>query len=85
TWDSLNRLERKDDSRGRFMAFTFDKVGNILSKTTYQGSTTSYVYNAANRLVMLRNPDYTQVDYQYDPAGRLLSRVTANGARLTQQ
>ena len=85
TWDSLNRLERKDDSRGRFMAFTFDKVGNILTKTTYQGSTTSYVYNAANRLVMLRNPDYTQVDYQYDPAGRLLSRVTANGARLTQQ
>jgi YD repeat-containing protein len=33
---------------------------------------------------MLRNPDYTQVDYQYDPAGRLLSRVTANGARTTQ-
>jgi YD repeat-containing protein len=32
-----------------------------------------------------QNPDYTQVDYQYDPAGRLLSRVTANGARLTQQ
>ena len=49
-----------------------------------QGSTTSYVYNAANRLVMLRNPDYTQVDYQYDPAGRLLSRVSANGARMTQ-
>jgi YD repeat-containing protein len=44
-----------------------------------------YTYNAANRLVMLSNPDYTQVDYQYDPAGRLLSRVTANGARMTQQ
>jgi len=57
TWDSLNRLERKDDSRSRFMAFSFDKVGNILTKTTYQGSTTAYVYNAANRLVMLRNPD----------------------------
>ncbi|MFC5768920.1 RHS repeat protein, partial [Thauera sinica] len=35
--------------------------------------------------VMLRNPDYTQVDYQYDPAGRMLSRVTANGARSTYQ
>ncbi|WP_228488064.1 RHS repeat-associated core domain-containing protein [Rhodocyclus gracilis] len=57
----------------------------LLTKTTYQGSTTNYVYNAANRLVMLQNPDYTQVDYQYDPAGRLLSRVTANGARMTQQ
>ena len=84
TWDRLNRLTGKTDSRGRNMSFTYDKVGNLLTKTTYQGSTTRYVYNAANRLVMLRNPDYTQVDYQADPAGRLLSRVTANGARLTQ-
>ncbi len=84
-WDSLNRLQGKNDSRGRSMSFTFDKVGNILTKTTYQGTTTSYVYNAANRLVMLRNPDYTQVDYQYDPAGRLLSRVTAAGARASYQ
>ena len=83
-YDRLNRLTDKTDGRGRNLAFTYDKVGNILTKTTYQGSTTSYVYNAANRLTMLRNPDYTQVDYQYDPAGRLLSRVTANGARLTQ-
>nr|WP_255609649.1 RHS repeat-associated core domain-containing protein [Methylosinus sp. Sm6] len=80
----MNRLTRKADSRGRALSFTYDRVGNILTKTTYQGSKTSYVYNAANRLVMLQNPDYTQVDYQYDPAGRLLSRVTANGARLTQ-
>jgi RHS repeat-associated protein len=84
-WDRLNRLVAKLDSRGRSLAFSYDKVGNILTKTTYQGSTTRYVYNAANRLVMLSNPDYTQVDYQYDPAGRLLSRVTANGARTTQQ
>lgn len=83
-WDNLNRLTGKTDSRFRSMSFTYDKVGNILTKTTYQGSMTSYVYNAANRLVMLRNPDYTQVDYQYDGAGRLLSRVTANGARMTQ-
>lgn len=82
-YDRLNRLTTKLDSRGKNMAFTFDKVGNILTKTTYQGATTSYVYNAANRLVMLRNPDYTQVDYQYDPAGRLLSRVTAAGARAS--
>ena len=34
---------------------------------------------------MLRNPDYTQVDYQYDPAGRVLSRVTAADARASYQ
>lgn len=85
TWDRLNRLIGKLDSRGKSLSFSFDKVGNILTKTTYQNSTTSYVYNASNRLVMLRNPDYTQVDYQYDPAGRLLSRVTAAGARSSYQ
>lgn len=84
-WDRLNRLTGKTDSRGKSLAFSYDKVGNILTKTTYQGSTTSYVYNAANRLDMLRNPDYTQVDYQFDPAGRLLSKVTSNGARATYQ
>lgn len=85
SYDQVNRLQQKTDSRGREMSFTFDKVGNILTKTTYQGSTTRYVYNAANRLVMLRNPDYMQVDYQYDPAGRLLSRVTSAGARSSYQ
>jgi RHS repeat-associated protein len=85
-YDRLNRLTTKLDSRGnKTLAFSYDKVGNILAKTTYQDSTTSYTYNAANRLVMLSNPDYTQVDYQYDPAGRLLSRVSANGARMSQQ
>jgi RHS repeat-associated protein len=84
-YDRLNRLTRKDDSRGQFTTFSYDGVGNMLTKTTFQGSKTSYVYNAANRLVMLRNPDYTQVDYQYDPAGRLLSRVTAAGARTSYQ
>jgi RHS repeat-associated protein len=80
----LNRLTAKHDSRGRSLAFSYDRVGNLLGKTTYQGTTTRYVYNAAHRLVMLSNPAYTQVDYQYDPAGRLLARSSANGARLIQ-
>ena len=84
-YDRANRLTQKTDSRGRSLSFSFDRVGNILTKTTYQGSTTSYLYNAANRLVQLRNPDYLQADYQYDPAGRLLSRVTSSGARTTYQ
>lgn len=35
-WDRLNRLTSKIDSRGKTLAFTWDKAGNILSKTTYQ-------------------------------------------------
>ncbi|MDP1658715.1 MAG: RHS repeat-associated core domain-containing protein, partial [Methylotenera sp.] len=47
--------------------------------------TTSYLYNAANRLVSLTNLDYLQADYQLDPAGRVLSRVSNSGARTMTQ
>jgi RHS repeat-associated protein len=80
-YDNMNRLTAKTDSRGKALSFTYDDAGNIRTKTTYQGTTTTYQYNAANRLVQLRNPDYLQVDYQYDQAGRLRGRVMSSGAR----
>ncbi|WP_305631664.1 RHS repeat protein [Methyloversatilis sp.] len=39
-YDALNRLTEKLDSRGRSLAFSYDAAGNLLTKTTYQGSTT---------------------------------------------
>lgn len=36
---------------------------------------------SARRLVNASNPDYLSVNYQYDAAGRLLSRVMSSGAR----
>ncbi|MDP2787340.1 MAG: RHS repeat-associated core domain-containing protein, partial [Pseudomonadota bacterium] len=35
--------------------------------------------------VSLRNPDYLQVDYQYDPAGRMLTRLMSSGAKSVHQ
>lgn len=32
-------------------------------------------------VVHLTNPDYLQVDYQYDQADRLMSRIMSSGAR----
>ena len=66
---------------GCSLGFTFDKSGHILTKTTYQGSTTSYTYDGAGTLVSLSNPDYLSANYQYDNAGRLLARVMSSGAR----
>ena len=83
TYDSFNRLKSKTDSRGRSLSFIYDKVGNILQKTTYSGSVTTYNYDSANRLVNLTNPDFVSVFYQYDAAGRLLSRVLSSGAKST--
>lgn len=80
-YDNLNRMTSKTDSRGRSLGFTYNKVGKVQTKTTYQGSTTRYTYDGANKLVNASNPDYLSLNYQYDAAGRLLSRTMSSGAR----
>ncbi|MFA7061801.1 MAG: RHS repeat-associated core domain-containing protein, partial [Pedobacter sp.] len=69
-----------DGRQGKFLQYTYDKVGNIATKTNYDGSTTEYRYDSANKLVAERNADYLEVSYQYDGAGRLLNRILSNGA-----
>ena len=36
SYDALNRLTSKLDSRGRSLSFTWDKASHIQTKTTYQ-------------------------------------------------
>ncbi|MEW6428017.1 MAG: RHS repeat-associated core domain-containing protein [Thermodesulfobacteriota bacterium] len=77
-----HELQGKTDSRlGKTLAWTYDAVGNIATKTDYQNETTEYQYDSANRLVAERNPAYLQVSYHYDGAGRLLDRILSNGAK----
>ena len=81
-YDLRNRITKKTDSRvNKSLAYTYDKAGNVLTKTTYDGSITDYRYDSANKLVSLRNPDFLEVSYQYDGAGRLLNRILSNGAK----
>ncbi len=72
----------KTDSRlGKTLAWSYDAVGNVATRTDYQGDVTTYQYDSSNRLVALRNPAYLQVSYHYDGAGRLLNRILSNGAQ----
>jgi RHS repeat-associated protein len=81
-YDALHRLQSKTDGRGdRVLYYDRDTAGNILYKTTFQGSTTTYTYDSAGRVISAFNPDYLTVNYQYDPAGRLLSRLMSSGAK----
>jgi RHS repeat-associated protein len=76
-----HQLKSKTDSRlNKTLSWTYDPVGNIDTKTDYQGDSTDYQYNSANRLVAETNPAYVQVSYHYDGAGRLLDRILSNGA-----
>ncbi len=84
-FDAANRPMWVDYLKdGTAETFGYDPAGNRASAAN---GTVGYTfqYDRLNRLTMLGNPDYLQVDYQYDPAGRLLSRVTSAGARTTSQ
>jgi YD repeat-containing protein len=78
----MNRhlMTSKTDSRsGKSISWAYDAAGNLIAKTDYQGSVTTYTYDNSNRLVAMQNPAYLSASYQYDGAGRLLSRILSNG------
>ncbi|WP_347989699.1 RHS repeat-associated core domain-containing protein [Methylomonas sp. AM2-LC] len=83
-YDSKHRLISKTDSRlGLSESWTYDPVGNIYTKTDYQGNVTTYQYDDSNRLTAETNPVYLEVSYHYDPAGRILDRILSNGAKTS--
>jgi RHS repeat-associated protein len=81
-YNALHQPQSKTDSRlNKSESWTFDPVGNIDTKTDYQGDVTKYQYDSANRLTAETNPAYLQASYHYDDAGRLLDRILSNGAK----
>ncbi len=86
TYTPRHELQSKTDSRqNRSLNWTFDPVGNVLTKTDYQTELTTFQYDSTNRLVAMSNPGYLQVSYHYDPAGRLLNRILSNKAQTNYQ
>jgi len=87
TFDAAHRLLSKLDNRSnRSMSWQYDVIGNLITKTTYEGAVHHFVYDSSNRLVSMaaatgeNKPAYLQASYHYDPAGRLLSRILSSGA-----
>ena len=67
TYDALDRLKTATYSSGKSYAFIYDKVGNRTSQTV-NSVTTSYLYDAANRLTSVNG-----VTYSWDANGNLLN------------
>jgi RHS repeat-associated protein len=53
--------------------------GNLLSLTDQAGKTTTYTYDASDRLLSVTNPLNQVTSYTYDPVGNLLTITDANG------
>jgi RHS repeat-associated protein len=86
-YDSLDRLVYRESDDGTFERYTYDPIGNRLSKETHEESI-HYVYDHHNRLIQEGEIDYSydsfgnltqkkspsfQIRYSYDPTGKLIS------------
>lgn len=77
-----NRADSTADANNRVTAtatasYSYDNNGNTLTKTE-NNNTTSYSYDAANRLTQVTLPNGQTATYSYDPFNRRISK-TANG------
>jgi YD repeat-containing protein len=70
TYDKLNRLIRADYSDGAFEAYTYDAMGNRLTKTTNAG-VTNYDYDFDNRLLSAGDTHFF-----YDKSGNLIKKAS---------
>jgi RHS repeat-associated protein len=82
TYDALNQLthEQRSGDNAYDLTYTYDPVGNRLTKLT-GGVTTTYTYDAANELT-LEDAGGTLTTYSYDENGNTLV-WNASGSRTT--
>ena len=69
TYDDRGLVLRKDHADGTFEAFTYDDRGNRLTAKDESGTTT-FDYDAADRLTKVTYPNGRFLEYTYDDAGR---------------
>jgi RHS repeat-associated protein len=76
TFDLAGRLTHESYPNGRLIVYTFDKVGNRLTRAEQaNGSapvlTTTYTYDGNDRLTQETKPDGSVIQYDYDENGNL--------------
>ncbi|MFH2047745.1 MAG: RHS repeat-associated core domain-containing protein, partial [Pseudomonadota bacterium] len=68
-----------------FMEYAYDQRGNVSAVTDFNGKTTSYTYDALNRLKTVTQPGNLITGYAYDGHGSLASVTDAKSHVTTYQ
>ncbi len=77
-YDDRGLLLRKDHADGTFEVFTYDDRGNLRTATDEAGTTT-FDYDAADRLTKVTYPDARFLQYTYDAGGRRIRLEDQSG------
>jgi len=82
TFNALNQVESVHDvshAWDKTTDYTYDAVGNRATMSDHEFGTTTYEYDAANRLITLVNPLGQTTGYTFDDGGRQTRKDLDNG------
>jgi YD repeat-containing protein len=80
----LDKQNKKQSMSALDPQYTYDLNGNRITMTDPTGTTT-YVYDALNRLTSITNPSGEITSYTYDAAGRRTGMTLPNGLTTSYQ
>lgn len=80
SYDENNRLLQEIYADGTAQSFTYDAIGNLITRTDQKGQMTTYIYDNQNRRIKVDYPVINDNEYTYDSVGNLL---TANNQNTT--
>ncbi len=75
TYDKNNRLVSTTDPEGDTTSQTYDKAGNISTKTDGNGNVTTYDYNELKHLASVTNAKGEKTSFTYDLNGNMISQT----------
>lgn len=70
-YDELSRPRAERGNNGQNTRFTYDANGNVATSTDSLNRTTTYVYDALDRLIKTTNAAAGVTEFQYDAGGNL--------------
>ena len=82
TWNAAGQMVSSSDPVGITITFTYDANGNMLTTTSPNGTTT-YTYDAMNRLTKVIDPLGNFTGYSYDKQGNRIATTDANNNSAT--
>lgn len=83
-YDVNDRPVRVSFPNGRYIAYAYDNVGNLVSRATADGTWT-YSYDPAQRLSQVADPQGMVTIYGYEPSGRLSKTTYPDGSVRLQE